>query len=306
MVSFSRGVEFFAWSFAGMYDAAALLGPHVKVEWQGPVTWDASLEANTLQEVMRRRVNGILVSAADKKLFTPVINTAIEAGIPVICFDSDAPESKRLAVVTTDNYQAGYTAGVTMAQWLNSTDAIGVSTIKNAVHLEERLRGFRAGVASQSPDIAIYLIESEGLGDPQENALYDYKILLKAHPEIRGVFGTWAGTGGAAVEAVREFQLQGQVSILAFDFSQSTIAAIEQGEIRATVAQNPYLMGYYGMLLAYSAAHPTTVPSQQPGFGHVPAAIDTGVSIVGKEAIGQLKQPPKVTVTQEPPLQYNF
>jgi ribose transport system substrate-binding protein len=306
MISFSRGVEFFAWAFAGMYDAARMFGPHVNVEWQGPVTWNASLEANTLQNVIRRRVNGILVSAADKTLFTPVINTAIEAGIPVICFDSDAPESKRLAVVTTDNYQAGYTAGVTMAQWLNGKGAIGVSTIKNAMHLEERLRGFRAGVASQSPDTAIYLIEGEGQGEPQENALYEYKILLKAHPEIQGLFGTWAGTGGAAVEAVRDFQLQEQVSILAFDFSSVTINAIEQGEIRATVAQNPYLMGYYGMLLAYSAAHPTAVPSRQPGFGHVPLAIDTGVSIVGKETIGQFKQPPKVSVTQEPILQYNF
>jgi ribose transport system substrate-binding protein len=306
MISFSRGVEFFAWSFAGMYDAAHTLGPHVKVEWQGPESWDPTLEANALQEAIQRRVNGIVVSVADKDLLKPAINTAIVAGIPVICFDSDAPESKRLAVVTTDNYQAGYTAGVTMAQWLNGRGAIGVSTIKNAVHLEERLRGFRAGVASQSPDTAIYLIEDEGLGDPRENALYDYKILLKAHPEIRGLFGTWAGTGGAAAEAVRDFQLQGQVSILAFDFTGSTIAGIEQDEIRATVAQNPYLMGYYGMLLAYIAAHPTAVPSRHPGFGPTPAAIDTGVTIVGKEAIGQFKKPPKIIVTQEPPLQYNF
>ncbi len=306
MISFSRGVEFFAWTFAGMYDAARMLGPHVNVEWQGPVTWNASLEANTLQNAIRRSVNGILVSAGDKTLLTPVINTAIEAGIPVICFDSDAPESKRLAVVTTDNYQAGYAAGITMAQWLNRKGAIGVSTIKNAVHLEERLQGFRAGVASQSPDTAIYLIEGEGQGEPQENALYEYKILLKAHPEIQGLFGTWAGTGEAAVKAVRDLQLQGQVSILAFDFSRATIARIEQGEIRATVVQNPYLMGYYGMLLAYSAAHPTGIPSSRPGFGHVPASIDTGATIIGKDDIARYKNVPKVEVNQEPPLIYGF
>jgi ABC-type sugar transport system substrate-binding protein len=126
MVSFSRGADFFAWAFAGMYDAARLLGPHVNVEWQGPETWEPALEANALQEAMQRRVNGIVVSAADKEILKPVINRVIEAGIPVICFDSDVPESQRLAIVATDNYQAGYLAGVTMAQWLNGTGAIGV------------------------------------------------------------------------------------------------------------------------------------------------------------------------------------
>jgi ABC-type sugar transport system substrate-binding protein len=128
MVSFSRGVDFFAWAFAGMYDAAHLLGPHVNVEWQGPEAWDPALEANALQDAIHRRVNGIVITAAEKDMLKPVINTAIEAGIPVICFDADVPESQRLAVVTTDNYQAGYLAGTTMAHWLNGTGAIGVST----------------------------------------------------------------------------------------------------------------------------------------------------------------------------------
>ena len=306
MVSFGWGMEFFSWSFAGMYDAAQLLGPHVKVEWQGSEPWDPPLEAKALLDVVERGVDGILVSVADKNIFTPIIDDAVEAGIPVICFDSDAPESQRLATVTTDNYQAGYVAGTTMAKWLNGSGVIGVSTVKNVVHLEERLRGFRAGVANFSPEIQIYLIEDDGFGYPQEKAVYDYKILLKAHPEIKGLFGTWARTGVAAAEAVQNLKLQNQVSILAFDFDAETIQAIEAGKIRATVAQNPYLMGFYGMLLAYSAAHPTSVPARHPDFGHVPTFIDTGVSIVGKEESRQFMQIPKVSVPQEPPLRYKF
>jgi ribose transport system substrate-binding protein len=310
MVSFARGNEFFAWAFAGMHDAAALLGPHVKVEWQGPKPFSeggASLEANILKETIKRKITGIVVSAAEKNIFKPVINEAIDAGIPVICFDSDVPESKRLAIVATDNYYAGYLSGEAMAEWLNGHGPIGVLTLKNTIHLEERMRGFKDGMARTSPETEIFVIEKEGgFSFPYAELVYDYKILLKAHPEIRGLFGPWAHAGRAAAEAVRDLNLTGVIQILSFDFDPLTIQAIEQGEIRATVAQNPYLMGYYSMLLAYSAAHPTGIPSTHQGFGHVPASIDTGVSIIGKDAVQMYKNVPKVTVLQEPPLEYAF
>lgn len=310
MISFGWGRELFAWSFAGMSDAAALLGPHVRVEWHGPPPNSqepAALEANIMKATIKRNVAGIVLTAANKNIFKPVINEAIEAGIPVICFDSDVPESKRLAIVATDNYRAGFLAGTTMAEWLNGPkDSIGVVTIKNVIHLEERIRGFKAGVVSVSPDTPIFVIEEEGFGSSDSNLMNDYKILLKAHPDIKGLFAVWAKTGIAAANAVRDLNLSGVIQVLSFDFDTVTISAIEQGDIRATVAQNPYLMGYYSLLLAYSAAHPTSIPSSHPGFGHVPASIDTGVAIIGKADVARYKDIPKVEVNQEPPLIYAF
>lgn len=310
MISIGWGLEFFAWSFAGMYDAAALLGPHVKVEWQGPKPFseaESSLQANIMKATIKRKVAGIVLTAVNKTIFKPVINEAIEAGIPVICFDSDVPGSKRLAVVATDNYRAGYLAGTTMAEWLNGQGSIGMIQIKNVTHLEERFRGFKDGLTSISPTIEIFVIEKEGgFNFSLSEIAYDYKVLLKAHPEIKGLFGPWVSAGIGAAEAVRDLNLTGAIQILSFEYNTETIQAIERGEIRATVAQNPYLMGFYSLLLAYSAAHPTSIPSSHPGFGHVPAAIDTGVTIIGKDDVAQYKHVPKVEVTQEPTLIYEF
>jgi len=47
-VVFLSGSEFFNWAYAGMRDAARMLGPQVQVELQGPAEWDASLEARTV------------------------------------------------------------------------------------------------------------------------------------------------------------------------------------------------------------------------------------------------------------------
>ncbi len=67
---------------------------------------------------------------------------------------------------------------------------------------------------------------------------------------------------------------------------------IQSGEIRATVGQNPYLMGYMSLMLAYSARHPNEVVSFREGFGHFPTAIDTGVSILGVDDIAPYLNPP--------------
>jgi len=48
------------------------------------------------------------------------------------------------------------------------------------------------------------------------------------------------------------------------------------------------------MLLAYSARHPTGVPSGRPGFGPVPATIDTGVTVLYKGDIARYRTVPKV------------
>ena len=104
MVVFLKGSEFFNWCYQGMVDAAARIGPHVKTELQGPAEWDASLEARAIEELTAKGATGILTTAGDAAPMVPSINAAIEAMIPVITFDSDAPASKRLTFVGTQNY----------------------------------------------------------------------------------------------------------------------------------------------------------------------------------------------------------
>ena len=91
MVVFTKGAEYFNWCYAGMRDAAAILGDHVKTELQGPAEWDASLEARTLEQVIVKQPKGILVAAADETTLNSSIGKALSQNIAVIGFDSDAP-----------------------------------------------------------------------------------------------------------------------------------------------------------------------------------------------------------------------
>lgn len=290
MVVFLKGSEFFNWCFAGMTDAAKAIGPHVSVELQGPAEWDATLEARSIDQLVAKRTNGVLVTAGDAATLIPSIDKATAAGVPVITFDSDSSLSERLAFVGTNNYNAGYAAGKAMAEWLDGQGHIGISTFPGPSHLAERVEGFQTALADFGPAIKTSIVNDEGDVVKAETQL---TALLQANPDINGIFGAHGNPGPGAAAAVRTLGLEGKVDIMAFDFGMPVIELIEKGEIRGTVGQNPYLMGYMAMILAYSANHPTDVASATAPFGHVPSIVDTGVAILGKAEVQMYKSPPK-------------
>jgi ribose transport system substrate-binding protein len=290
MVVFLKGSEFFNWCYQGMVDAAARIGPHVKTELQGPAEWDASLEARAIEELTARGVAGILTTAGDAAPMVPSIDAAIEAGIPVVTFDSDAPDSQRLTFVGTQNYQAGYKAGEAMAEWLGGTGKIAASTFPGPDHLMRRLQGFKDALAANAPDIQVIEINDEGKVDVAETQL---TAALQADPEITGIFGVHGNPGPGAAAAVRTTGRQGQVQIMAFDFGMPVIELIDKDEIRATVGQNPYLMGYLAMMTAYGAKVPTDMAYPHGMGPFTSAPIDTGVNILYKEDVQVYKSAPK-------------
>ncbi len=289
-----KGSEFFNWAYAGFIDAAKAIGPHIKTEMHGPAEWDATLEARALQQLIAKRVKSVSMTVAEANTLITPINKAIDSGIPVITFDSDSPGSKRLCFVGTDNYAAGFAGGVEMGKWLGDDARIGVSTFPGPDHVKRRLDGFRDGLASVAPGAKVVgVINDESEVTKAETQL---TALLQANKDINGIFCAHGAPGPGAAAAVRNLGLQGKVHIMGFDFGLPVIELIETGEIRATVGQNPYLMGYYSMLCAYAATNRSEVPSSfdKLGFGHVPPnGIDTGVNILDKANIGIYKHPPR-------------
>jgi len=292
MVVFLKGSEFFNWCYKGMMDAAARIGSHVKTELKGPAEWDASLEARAIEELTARGVAGVLTTAGDAAPMVPSIDAAIEAKIPVITFDSDAPASKRLCFCGTHNYNAGYKAGEAIAEWLNGKGRVAISTFPGPDHLVKRVQGFQDALAKVAPDIEIaQIVNDEGKVDVAETQM---TAMLQADPNINAIFAAHGNPGPGACAAVRNTGLQGKVLVMGFDFGMPNIELIEKGEMKATVGQNPYLMGFTGMLLCYGAKYPTEVPSTNPGLGHcVNADVDTGVRILYKEDVQVYKNPPK-------------
>ena len=85
---------------AGFSQAAQQLG--IGYTFAGPDTYDPAAERDELLRAIQKRPAGILISVADPNTVEDGIYRAIDAGIPVITIDSDAPASRRLFFIETE------------------------------------------------------------------------------------------------------------------------------------------------------------------------------------------------------------
>src|SRR5437879_12597156 len=95
------------WQTAGAGFSQAAKDLKVRAEFVGPDSFDPKAQQQAFEKVVTKKPTGILVSSADPQLMKGDIDQAIAAGIPVVTMDSDAPSSKRLFFIGTNNYQAG-------------------------------------------------------------------------------------------------------------------------------------------------------------------------------------------------------
>ena len=131
---------------AGFQKAGSEYG--VSTDVQGPKALDPKAEVDAFRSVVARHPDGILVSVANAALMVPEIDAAIAAGIPVITLDSDAPESKRLYFIGTNNLEAGRLGGRRVAAQLKGKGNVVFFSNPGQPNLEERLKGYKEVLAT--------------------------------------------------------------------------------------------------------------------------------------------------------------
>lgn len=77
----------------------------------GSNDWSADSQYNVMETLVTKHPDAIAIAAADDQSLTPIINKALEEGIPVVCVNCDAPSSGRLAYLGRDDVEAGREVG---------------------------------------------------------------------------------------------------------------------------------------------------------------------------------------------------
>ena len=138
----------FQTAYTGAKDAARELGPKYNVEieirWSTPPDEDAARQADMVRELAVSRADGIMVSCSDANVLTPAINDAVARGTHVMCFDSDAPQSRRFAFYGTDDETCGQLLAEEMARLMNKKGVVAIlSGNQTAPNLQKRVDGVR-------------------------------------------------------------------------------------------------------------------------------------------------------------------
>jgi ribose transport system substrate-binding protein len=267
---------------AGLFQAAMQL--KVRSEFAGPDTYDPKAEQQALQQAVQSKASGILISVADPALLKDDIDRAIAAGIPVITVDSDAPASKRLFFIGTDNYHAGQIGGERLAKELKGKGNVVVFTIPEQANLKERLRGYRDALEA-NPQIKITRVV-DMKGDSRVAFDTATEILGNDKKERTDAFVCLEALAGKEVATVLSSHGVKDKVILAMDTDEDTLSWIQKGVIVATISQKPYTMSFVGLKMLDDLYHhklsTLNVDWAKDSFAPIPSFVDTGSALVDK------------------------
>ncbi|MCX2721152.1 sugar-binding protein [Roseibium salinum] len=266
-------VPFFDDCNAGAQGAAEALG--VNYQWVVPQNTQGATQVKIIEDLIARHVDGIAISVNEPKSVEGVIKQAVDAGIAVLTFDSDSANSARSMYIGTINEQAGVTMGNSMAEAIGGSGKVAIVTGQlGASNLNERITGVKKALEAY-PDIEI--VAMEGTEDDLARAVSVTEALLRANPDLAGIFGI-SQVGGPAVAKVleqREFnEMAGKLKVFAFDDLPDTIRGVQAGYITGIMVQRPVTMG------RLSVEH---LVAQINGEEPNPQNVDTGVTVVNAD-----------------------
>jgi ribose transport system substrate-binding protein len=228
------------WTIArsGCESAEKELG-NVEVDFRIPSTGGAAEQQQIIDDLLAKGVDGIAVSPIDPANQTAFLNRVAEQTL-LICHDSDAPDSKRVAYIGTDNFAAGVEAGKLIKETLPDGGKIMVFVgYTDAENAKQRFGGIKKELEGSKVEVIDVRTDDTDTVRAQKNA----EDTLVKYPDVAALVGLYNYNGPAILNAVRAAGQTGKVKIVCFDENDETLEGVESGDIYGTVVQQPFEFG---------------------------------------------------------------
>ncbi len=211
----------------------------VVIDWRTPENESASGQAEIIRDVVKDGTNAIIVSCSDEDTLTQAINYAVDNGIPVMTFDSDAPNSKRFAFYGPDDLEMGKKLMNELAGLIGKKGKIAIlGGNKTANNLQERVRGIKSAAADYP---GIEIIGTYYHPETEADAIAIMTEVIKAHPDLKGwvMVGSWAFFG----EKLKSIIEPGKIKIVAVDALPVQLEYIEKNYVQVLLGQPTFTWG---------------------------------------------------------------
>lgn len=265
-------IPVFNYARIGAERAAKQLG-NVDIEWRAPDTADQLRQKEILESFITQRVDGIAISTLNGDFLTETINRAMDAGIPVVTWDSDAPKSKRIAYWGVDDHAAGMIMGEETIKLLGGKGTVAMITSVGATNLQRRLEGAKEALA-KAPGIKIVEVY-----DIKEDVVRAAEIIAtggRRYPDL----GAWVSVGGWPVFTRNALATldPAKTKVVCFDTVAAALDLLREGKVQVLIGQKYFGWGSEPVKLLHDIKQ-----------GKMPAqtVINSGVDIVTKENVEQ-------------------
>lgn len=215
----------------------------MKVIFDGPVNWNLDQQVSIIENYITKKVDGLVLAPLSSEVIDPIIKKALDAGIPVVTFNTDSPSSKRIAYFGQDVYAVAKEQAKMMAALMKEKGTVLITSCDAAAPWsQERERGNRDGFKA-FPGIKVIPNICNAKGDEQvtyaaiENA-------IAANPAITAIASLDAVTTPAVGRYILRNGLAGKIIQVGHDLMPETLDNIKAGATTATLSQNPFAQGY--------------------------------------------------------------
>jgi len=211
----------------------------VLINWKTPEYENASEQAEIIRNAVKEGTDAIIVSCSDKDSLTKAINYAVDNGVPVMTFDSDAPDSKRFAFYGPDDKEMGKKVLNELAGLIGDKGKIAIlGGNQTANNLQERVEGVRIAVADY-PNIEI--VGTYYHPETESDAIDVMKKVQETYPDLKG----WAMVGGWPMfgEKLKDIIEPGKIKIVGVDALPVQLKYIEKNYVQVLLGQPTFRWG---------------------------------------------------------------
>src|SRR3954464_4732123 len=243
LVAKSQGNPVFQAARVGAEQAAKELGQknniNIKIDWRTPNEEDAQKQAEAIEQLVLNGANGIAVSCSDANKLTDAINAAVQNGVPVATFDSDAPASKRFVTYAIDDVKCGEEVMDELAKAMGGKGVVAIlAGNQNAPNLQKRVQGVKNAAAKYS---GIKIRDTYYHKETPQDAAAKVEQVMQANPDITG----WAMVGGWPLFTDNALKwAPGTVKCVSVDALPAQLAYIRSGHVPVLLAQQCYEWGH--------------------------------------------------------------
>lgn len=234
------------WSHAQAGCKAASKDFQVNVDFEMNSAGDVAGQNKIVENILSKGdYKGIAISCLNPANQTDVINDAA-ARMPLICHDSDAPESNRLFYLGTNNVEAGRRLGRLIKERMPEGGKVMIYVGKiDQLNAQQRRDGLLEEL-EKPPTTGKFVILDDIQTDNADRSIAkkNAENTLVKYPDIDAMIGLWAYNAPQCLEALKDAGKLGKVKVFSFDEDPVALEAIKAGHCEGTVVQNPYQFGY--------------------------------------------------------------
>ncbi|KON66756.1 ribose ABC transporter substrate-binding protein RbsB [Peribacillus butanolivorans] len=198
---------------------------------------DTAKQISGIEDLILQKVDILLVNPTDSSAISSAVQSANEAGIPVITIDRSSEEGDIETFIASDNVAGGELAAEYLVKELGeNAKVVELEGVSGASATRERGKGFH-----NIADKQLEVLTSQTAEFDRTKGLNVMENILQGKKDIQGVFAHNDEMALGAIEAIKAAGKD--IIVVGFDGNDDALKAVENGELKATIAQQPALIG---------------------------------------------------------------